>query len=109
MAEALGDFDNDILRERIDAERRAAAKRPSALEEAVAKAESGTGTAAQRPAPTKGPLGAPTPPPPPAPDTPDARDEDVVARQLREAAEKETDPELKELLWKEYERYVSAG
>jgi hypothetical protein len=33
------------------------------------------------------------------------QDDDIVARQLREAAEKETDPELKEKLWKEYEDY----
>ena len=32
-------------------------------------------------------------------------DDDIVARQLREAAENETDPELKEKLWKEYEDY----
>jgi hypothetical protein len=32
-------------------------------------------------------------------------DDDIVARQLREAAENETDPELKEKLWKEYEVY----
>ena len=32
-------------------------------------------------------------------------DDDIVARQLREAAENETDPELKEKLWKEYEEY----
>lgn len=32
-------------------------------------------------------------------------DDDIVARQLREAAEKETDPELKAKLWKEYEDY----
>lgn len=32
-------------------------------------------------------------------------DDDIVARQLREAAEKETDPELREKLWKEYEEY----
>jgi hypothetical protein len=35
----------------------------------------------------------------------DLQDDDIVARQLREAAEKETDPELKEKLWKEYEAY----
>ena len=35
----------------------------------------------------------------------DPRDDDIVARQLREAAEKESDPELKEKLWKEYEQY----
>lgn len=34
-----------------------------------------------------------------------AQDDDIVARQLREAAEKETDPVLKEKLWKEYEEY----
>jgi hypothetical protein len=32
-------------------------------------------------------------------------DDDIVARQLREAAEKETDPELKAKLWREYEEY----
>jgi hypothetical protein len=38
-------------------------------------------------------------------DIPDGSDDDVVARQLREAAEKETDPELKEKLWEEYRKY----
>jgi hypothetical protein len=33
------------------------------------------------------------------------QDDDIVARQLREAAEKETDPVLKEKLWKEYHEY----
>jgi hypothetical protein len=36
---------------------------------------------------------------------PDGSDDDVVARQLREAAEKESDPELKRKLWEEYRRY----
>ncbi len=40
-------------------------------------------------------------------DVPDAGDDDVVARQLREAAENETDPELREKLWEEYRRYKS--
>lgn len=35
-----------------------------------------------------------------------AVDEDIVARQLREAAEKETDPQLREKLWQEYRRYT---
>jgi hypothetical protein len=39
------------------------------------------------------------------PDVPDGSDDDVVARQLREAAEKETDPELKKKLWEEYKKY----
>lgn len=36
------------------------------------------------------------------------QDDDIVARQLREAAEKETDPALKEKLWKEYHDYKKA-
>jgi hypothetical protein len=42
---------------------------------------------------------------PAPPDVPGGGDDDVVARQLREAAEQETDPELKEKLWEEYRRY----
>ncbi|MEM7220532.1 MAG: hypothetical protein AAF515_19380 [Pseudomonadota bacterium] len=37
-------------------------------------------------------------------DIPDAKDDGVVARQVREAAMKETDPVLKEKLWEEYRR-----
>lgn len=36
---------------------------------------------------------------------PDGNDDDVVARQLREAAETETDPKLKKKLWQEYRKY----
>lgn len=36
-------------------------------------------------------------------------DDDIVARQLREAAEKETDPELKEKLWDEYRKYKTGS
>lgn len=42
--------------------------------------------------------------PPPA-DIPDGSDDDVVARQIREAAMRETDPELREKLWDEYRKY----
>ena len=38
-------------------------------------------------------------------EVPDARDDDVVARQLREAALAETDPELREALWEELRAY----
>lgn len=38
---------------------------------------------------------------------PDGRDDDIVARQLREAASKETDPVLREKLWEEYKKYKS--
>jgi hypothetical protein len=42
-------------------------------------------------------------------DLPDSRDDDVVARQLREAAINETDPVLKEKLWEEYRRYKAGS
>ena len=38
-------------------------------------------------------------------DIPDARDDDVIARQLREAAMAETDPKLRESLWEELRVY----
>jgi hypothetical protein len=38
-------------------------------------------------------------------DIPDGSDDDIVARRLRKAAEQETDPELKDKLWKEYIEY----
>lgn len=38
-------------------------------------------------------------------DIPDGRDDDIVARQLREAAMQEKDPELREKLWEEYRNY----
>lgn len=44
--------------------------------------------------------GIETPPPPPI-----SKDDDIVARQLREAAERETDPQLREKLWEEYRKY----
>jgi hypothetical protein len=38
-------------------------------------------------------------------DVGDGKDDDVVARQLREAAEKEKDPAIREKLWEEYREY----
>lgn len=50
-----------------------------------------------------------TPPPSDAPrpahGAPVVQDNDVLARQLREAAEKETDPVLRDRLWAEYRKY----
>jgi len=39
------------------------------------------------------------------PDVGDGGDDDVVARQIRKAAESETDPELQKKLWEEYRKY----
>jgi len=46
---------------------------------------------------------------PPPDDIPSGRDDDVVARQLREAAMAEPDPELREALWQEYRNYTGLG
>ncbi|MDA0687761.1 MAG: hypothetical protein O2948_03865 [Proteobacteria bacterium] len=46
---------------------------------------------------------------PPPEDIPSGRDDDVVARQLREAAMREPDPELREALWDEYRNYTGIG
>jgi len=53
--------------------------------------------------PTAGQAGAPAPPAA----LPDPSGDDVVARQLREAAERERDPGLRARLWDEYRRYRS--
>lgn len=42
------------------------------------------------------------------PDVGDGADDDIVARQLREAAMNEKDPELREKLWDEYRRYKAS-
>jgi hypothetical protein len=52
-----------------------------------------------------GPAGTGSESPPVPPDVGDGRDDDVVARQLREAAMKEKDPAIREKLWEEYREY----
>lgn len=42
---------------------------------------------------------------PPPDDIPSGDDDDVVARQLREAAMREPDPEVRAKLWDEYRKY----
>ena len=41
-------------------------------------------------------------------DIPDAQGDDIVAKQLREAALAENDPGVKEKLWEEYRRYKAS-
>lgn len=48
-----------------------------------------------------GASGAPVVPP----DIGDGRDDDIIARQIRKAAESEPDPELRKKLWDEYRKY----
>ena len=99
LARALGELDGEILDERM-----------GTVDAAPGPGSSGgdiQGEGATVPAPPVAEpeiARAPTPIPP---DKPDARDDDVVARQLREAAMAETDPKLREQLWEEYRRYKS--
>jgi hypothetical protein len=70
------------------------------------------GTPAGIPVQNSPPLASRPPPTesfPPPEDIPSGRDDDVVARQLREAAMNEPDPELRERLWEEYRNYTGLG
>lgn len=123
---ALGDFDKRIARERIEIEQQQEADRdrhggagdaiegdgegygeagtiPGEIEGDGEVAAIGTGVGGGRGQPHSGPRF-------PAPEgTPDGHDDDVVARQLREAAETETDPELRRRLWEEYRKYKTGS
>mgnify|MGYP001816258176 CR=1 FL=1 len=121
----LGEFDERLLREQ---ERVKAAAPPSATgsgsgagggggpggEQGAGDAETGSqvtgsqtssGTQPTTTGGAAGPPGGQTVATGQPADVPDGSDDDVVARQMREAAENETDPELKEKLWEEYRRY----
>ncbi len=117
---ALEDFDGEILAERAVIRQRSnetagSGGSGSSLPEASAGVPGGPEGGVD--VPTRGgPMGVPSnrsTPPPPSPvasagvpdDIPDAKDDDIIARQLREAAMQETDPVLKEKLWDEYRRY----
>jgi len=109
---ALKDFDGEILAERD-----------------IIRSSSGSGSGLELPTEEEGTdggpggdsqVGGPLPPkraipPAPAPprrgseaipdDIPDANDDDIIARHLREAAMQEEDPVLKHKLWEEYRKY----
>lgn len=129
LAESLGDFDGRILdeREAILARRDRDARTDRSEEAGSGGSGSGQGEgdeAGRRPAPAPpgsqdgndhvggGPVGGPATDSqrdgefPIPDDVGDGADDDVVARQLREAAMNEPDPELRERLWDEYRRYV---
>ena len=80
----------------------------SAQPQTLPEAGAPSGAAASRPSSSSSP-----PPPtetfPPPEDIPSGRDDDVVARQLREAAMSEPDLELREALWDEYRNYTGIG
>lgn len=115
---ALKDLDGEILAEReIIKDHTAsgsarAAPNPTDLPTGPTSSSDSAGAGSQQ-------ASIPTPkramPPTPAPprrhagdipkNIPDARDDDIIARQLREAAMQEEDPELREKLWQEYTKY----
>jgi hypothetical protein len=131
LAAGLADFDELLLREQervkaaasrsatgggigADGERppgsaRQAGETVAADGSATVSAQPSTGGSADRGAspgagggPVRSPSRGATRQPP---GIPDGSDDDVVARQLREAAEKENDPELQKRLWEEYRKY----
>ena len=133
LADAMGDFDGRILDERATILARRG-NAPGTIEAAGRSDGEGAGEADRRGG--RDAAGRRPVPPPPAPssqeqpdgqsgsgtsrgsvgggevlpvpeDVGDGANDDVVARQLREAAMAETDPELREKLWDEYRRYVA--
>ena len=74
---------------------------PQTMREAVGDS---TAVSGGPPSPTAGRQTSETFPVPD--DIPSGRDDDVVARQLREAAMSEPDPALREALWEEYRNYT---
>ncbi len=114
-----GKDDRTAAEKRADAEAEAAEKRAKAGETGPAgapkTADTGTGgsTDAGRleggtpvTAPVEGGPAGPGSDGPKVPaDVGDGKDDDVVARQLREAATKEKDPAIREKLWEEYREY----
>jgi hypothetical protein len=122
------DFDGVILAERARAQAQANAARNTQIPgDSGGGASSGTGTGGEPiiiSSRGTGPSGAPQGSPgvgggassraqtqtfPPPEDIPSGRDDDIVARQLREAAMSEPDPELREALWDEYRKYTGTG
>ncbi len=80
-------------------------RQPQTIEEASA-ATAGAAAAVGSPSTSSGEPQETFPPPE---DIPSGRDDDVVARQLREAAMTEPDPELRDALWEEYRNYTGIG
>ena len=116
LERVLGDLDGDILDKRIAAGDRA--EDPTKPAESGQSgqdgddARSGTDDDSGGAAPGRRTIAQTMPKSPPlprpeTPDLPDARDEDVVARQICEAAMNEKNPQLRAALLEEYERYVA--
>lgn len=110
LDESLGDFDETIRREQEYAEQNANENAEDAAYDSGEDSLAGVGTfESYTDADVSGGDGGEaddsvvetkTPD-----DIPDARDDDIVARQIREAALKEKDPVLREKLWEEYRKY----
>jgi hypothetical protein len=122
LDKALEDFDGEILAERAIIQARSNetagnTRLPAELPGSGDPSDSSdlpegspaylpSGIPSERSAPKGPPMGGATAQVPK--DIPDARDDDIIARQLREAAINEADPELQEKLWEEYRRYKGA-
>lgn len=106
---ALEVFDGQILSERqaiLSRRNETAGQRPQP--EPPESEDKGDDDSGGQGGPMGGNNSEPPPAPPPKlpipPDVADAQDDDVVCRQIREAAIAETDAELREALWEEYRR-----
>jgi cobalamin biosynthesis Mg chelatase CobN len=84
--------------------KRSAGTRGAAAGGEESASEGGAGESKQAGSREPGTPGSPSASAPP-PDIGDGNDDDIVARQIRKAAEAESDPELRKKLWDEYRKY----
>lgn len=126
--ESLGEFDKRLSKEQAEIEKQRTATAGNGRSSGGSSSDGGgagsegasgipqevaggqTGSTGENSAAPSGGAGQPgnSGPKYPAPEgTPTGVDDDVVARQLREAAESEKDPALRERLWQEYRKYKS--
>jgi hypothetical protein len=115
---SLADFDRRLLREKELLRRTGATGQSNASGDSGATSSGGqaafhspasardTASSGSMPEDQRGAASFPSGATPP--NIPRGQDDDIVARQLREAAENETDPVLRKKLWEEYRKYKNA-
>ncbi|MFT7266852.1 MAG: hypothetical protein ACI9LL_000212 [Porticoccus sp.] len=110
LSDALGDNNSESIEEAINSSSSGASERLSGTEasnegENVSGSDSANTTRYQSSIPGQGSLPSGQPDTGIPIDVTDGANDDIIARQIREAATKEKDPKLQDKLWAEYRKY----
>ena len=105
LDDSLGEFDKTLGEEQARTARERDARGTTVAAGGGAAQSGGEGAGASASGGERGDRGAAAGSGAPDRGVPSGDDDDIVARRLRRAAEQETDPELREKLWKEYTEY----